>query len=320
MGKISDIYTSYKRSLDKSQQDYERSIKNRAINAEKLYKDFFKGLTCQGFSLVGKRNENDKRNLLYREIFRCLKLVDPKYFVIENVKGLAHLYNGKFLRRMLSGFSRLGYKVQWKNIDAKVYGVPQHRERIIIVGVKKNLKVNYEFPPAEYGPGLKPYNTLRDAIGEMDKPAKDDHYNKDDWPFFYMSRNRRAGWDSVSFTIQSYGRHIPIHPSCPPMVRAGKDKFKFAGKKKMYRRLSTRECARIQTFPDSFQFVGGLKSRYRLIGNAVPPLFARKIAESIKTMELSRFNKDAAEMSASRQYIIRQKVALMVQRKQTRPS
>jgi C-5 cytosine-specific DNA methylase/winged helix-turn-helix protein len=173
---------------------------------------------------------------------------------------------------------------------------------------------------AEYGPGLKPYNTLRDVIGEMDEPVKGDYYNKDDWPFFYISRNRRACWDSVSFTIQSIGRHIPIHPRCPLMVRAGKDKFKFGGKKKIYRRLSTRECARIQTFPDSFQFAGGLKSRYRLIGNAVPPLFARKIAESIKTIELSGFNKDAAETSGSRQHVIRQKVALMVQRKQKRPS
>jgi len=243
---------------------------------------------CQGFSAIGKRNENDKRNLLYHEIFRCLKLIKPRCFVVENVKGLAYLYNGKFLRRMLAGFKRCGYKVQWQILDAKDYEVPQHRERIIIIGIRKDFKVSFEFPVKLCGPGLKPYVTLRDAIGRMPEPKDNEYYNKEDWPFFYMSRNRLASWDSVSYTIQAQCRHIPLHPSCPDMQKVGKDKYQFVEDKKKYRRLSIQECARIQTFPDNFEFVGSLEAQYRLVGNAVPPYLARRIAESIKSMETKK--------------------------------
>jgi DNA (cytosine-5)-methyltransferase 1 len=237
---------------------------------------------CQGFSIIGKRDENDERNLLYREIFRCLRLVNPKFFVVENVRGLASLYKGKFLTRMLRGFSRCGYKVRWQILDAKDYGVPQHRERIFIVGIRKDLEVTYEFPKKSHGPGLKPHVTLRKKIGKMPKPKKEEYFHDDYWSFFYMSRNRRADWDRYSYTIQTMASHIPLHPSSPPMKRVGKDKFKFTARRKKYRRLSVRECARIQTFPDDFEFIGATKSQYKLVGNAVPPLLARKLAESIK--------------------------------------
>lgn len=242
---------------------------------------------CQGFSLIGKRNENDHRNTLYRHIFRCLRLVKPKYFVVENVRGLASLYEGKFLKRMLAGFKRAGYIVQWEILDAKDYGVPQHRERIIIVGVREDLQVEFKFPAKTHG-GLLPYVTLRDKIWSMPPPTKDEYYSRDDWPFFYMSRNRRADWDSVSYTIQAFYRHVPLHPGCPPMKFKKRDHFVFTANKKKYRRLSVRECARIQTFPDDFNFPGDLEVQYMLVGNAVPPLLARRIAESIKSLEEKR--------------------------------
>lgn len=262
---------------------------------------------CQGFSIIGKREENDKRNLLYREIFRCLRLVKPKYLVVENVRGLASLYKGKFLNRMLRGFRRCGYKVYWQILDAKNYGVPQHRERIFIVGIRNDLKADYQFPEKSHGPSLKPYVTLKDAIGDLPKPKAKEYFHDNYWPFFYMSRNRRPRWDSVSYTIQTMPCHIPLHPSCPPMKRVGKDKFKFTDSKKKYRRLSVRECARIQTFPDDFEFSGGLEMQYRLVGNAVPPLLARKIAESIK--KLDRKISPNEDESKCQTYLARKKEA-----------
>ncbi len=128
---------------------------------------------------------------------------------------------------------------------------------------------------------LKRYTTLEDAIADLPEPSPGDYYNRDDWPFFYMSRNRRALWDSPSFAIQADPRHIALHPSSPPMRYVEKDHWEFTKDKSLYRRLSVRECARIQTFPDWYEFKGCLDSQYRQIGNAVPPMLAKIIAESI---------------------------------------
>lgn len=271
---------------------------------------------CQGFSMIGKRDEKDERNTLYRQIFRALRKIRPKYFVVENVSGLRHLYEGKFFKRMLCGFYNIGYWPAWQVVNAMDYGAPQSRERIIIVGVRKDLKVRYKFPPKTHGPGLKPYVTLRDSIGHLPAPQKGEYYSNQDWHFFYMSRNRRADWDSVSFTIQTEGRNIPLHPSSPPMVKVGKDHWKFVGDASKYRRLSIRECARIQTFPDDFEFAGELGSQYKLIGNAVPPLLARRIAESIKSLEEKRHQAkvNGAKLAAAeskRQEICAQPIALV---------
>lgn len=274
---------------------------------------------CQGFSMIGKRVESDKRNLLYREIFKVLKIVRPKYVVIENVKGLKLLYEGKFFDRIENAFKRHGYRVYSQILDAKDYGVPQHRERIIIVGLRKDIKVQYEFPTPTHGtgPGLRPYVTLRKAIGRMPAPKPSEYYSRDDWSFFYMSRNRRARWDDVSFTIQAEGREVALHPGSPPMMKAGKDRFVFKGPKERYRRLSIKECARIQTFPANFKFCGFLESQYRLIGNAVPPRLAMHIAESIKKAERRRLAAVAAakRKRASKRKAIRRKASRMVRYK-----
>jgi len=236
---------------------------------------------CQGFSEIGLREENDPRNTLYKEIFRCLRQVKPKFVVVENVKGLIKLYQGKFFKRILNNFKRHGYDVKWQILNAKDYGVPQNRERVFIVATRKKLNLDYQFPKPTHGTNSKPYVTLKDTISDLPKPKESEYCWQKGWPFFYMSRNRRRKWNEVSFTIQTLGENIPLHPSCPPMKFKEKDRFVFTKSKKYYRRLSTRECARIQTFPDSFKFVGGKMSQYRVIGNAVPPLLAKKIAKSI---------------------------------------
>ncbi len=233
---------------------------------------------CQGFSIIGKRNPEDERNYLYEEIVRCVRKIKPKFFVTENVKGLKNLYKGRFLKVILEDFEDANYNVNWKILNAKDYEVPQDRKRIFIVGVRKDLEFDYKFPSKTHGPGLKTYVTLRQAIGDLPSPKKGEYWSSDVFPFFYMSRNRRRPWNAVSYTIQASGRHAPLHPSCPEMKRKGKDTWIFTDKKEKYRRLSVRECARIQTFPDNYKFEGSLSSQYKQIGNAVPPLLAFKIA------------------------------------------
>lgn len=242
---------------------------------------------CQGFSFIGTRNPDDERNYLYEEIVRCLKMVKPKFFVTENVRGLKSLYKGKFFKLMLDDFDGAGYNLTWQLLNAKDYGVPQDRQRIFMVGVRKDLKVTYDFPRRTHGPGLQPYVTLRQAIGDLKPPKKGEYWDSNDYSFFYMSRNRRRTWEEVSFTVQASGRHTPLHPSCPPMKKVGKDRWVFTGDPKKYRRLSVRECARIQTFPDSYEFEGNVLSLYRQIGNAVPPLLALKIASAFNSLEVS---------------------------------
>lgn len=241
---------------------------------------------CQGFSEIGLREENDPRNTLYKEIFRCLRQVKPKCVVMENVIGLMKLYKGKFFKQILNNFKRLGYDVKWQILNAKDYGVPQDRKRIFIVATRKKLNLDYQFPKVSHGTKSKPYVTLRDAISDLRKPKETEYCLYKSWSFFYLSRNRRRKWNEVSFTIQSLAGNIPLHPSCPPMKFIEEDRYVFTKSDKHYRRLSTLECARIQTFPDSFKFVGAKTSQYRIIGNAVPPLLAKKIAKSVlKTLD-----------------------------------
>jgi DNA (cytosine-5)-methyltransferase 1 len=240
---------------------------------------------CQGFSFIGARNVEDRRNYLYKDIIRCLKQVQPKFFVTENVRGLKYLYQGRFLQLMLSEFDHANYNVTCDLLNAKNYGVPQDRERIFMVGIRKDLGFKYNFPEKTHGPGLKPYVTLRQTIGDLAPPKENEYWRDSCFPFFYMSRNRRRSWNEVSYTIQASGRHAPLHPSSPPMKHVGKDTWVFEGKASQYRRLSARECARIQTFPDHFQFLGSLGSQYQQIGNAVPPLLAYKVALALNSLE-----------------------------------
>jgi DNA (cytosine-5)-methyltransferase 1 len=243
---------------------------------------------CQGFSFIGPRNPEDERNYLYQEIVRCLKETKPKFFVTENVKGLKFLYKGRFFNLMLDDFEDSGYNVTWKLLNAKDFGVPQDRERIFMVGVRKDLDFEYKFPERTHGLGLQPYVTLREAIGDVPPPKKRQYWRGNGFSFFYMSRNRRRRWNEVSFTIQANGRHVPLHPDSPIMEKVAKDVWMFRGDIKKYRRLSVRECARIQTFPDRYEFVGSLQSQYVQVGNSVPPLLSRKIASAFPPSTISK--------------------------------
>jgi len=244
------------------------------------------GYPCQGFSLAGNRDAFDKRNYLYLEFARVLKTIKPKSFVAENVKGVIVPFKTiRAIDLMIREFESCGYNVKWQLLNAKKYGVPQDRERVFIVGVRKDLNMEFVFPKKTHGkPPLKPYVTLREAIGDLPEPKEGEYYDHTGFSSRYMSRNRIRGWDEVSFTIQASGRHTPVHPSCPPMKKIGQDKWEFTDDISKYRRLSVRECARIQTFPDNFIFSGPLNSQYVQIGNAVPPLLAKCIAAALNNL------------------------------------
>jgi len=215
----------------------------------------------------------------------------PAVFVAENVKGMMTLGKGEVFRQIVQDFSAAGYRVYHKLLNASHFGVPQIRERVFLVGIRTDLDYEYRFPTETHGEGmfLKPVVTLRDSIWDLrDNPG----------PFFtgsfssiYMSRNRKKSWDEPSFTIQASGRHAPIHPDGEPMERVGKNEFIFTDGEENNRRLSVKEIARIQTFPDWFEFSQGTNSKrsengrldlvYKQIGNAVPVQLARVVARPI---------------------------------------
>lgn len=160
------------------------------------------------------------------------------------------------------------------------YGLPQDRKRVFIVGVRNDIseKFTYEFPHPIYGPGLLPYHTLRDAIYDMPRYPTGEF---DESPFHghYLTRNRKKIWDAPSYTIVAHCGHVPLHPDGEPMIKIGKDEWCLQGD--FNRRLSWRECARLQGLPDNIAPSGGLKDKYRVIGNAVPPIFAKTIISPI---------------------------------------
>jgi DNA (cytosine-5)-methyltransferase 1 len=237
---------------------------------------------CQGYSEGGRREEDHDENYLYRQFARCLRTVRPKAFIAENVAGMTKLFGGGFLRRQIRVYRSLGYHVAWRLLNAASFGVPQERKRVFLVGIRPGTRLSYQFPSACFGPGLKPYKTLSDVIHKMPRWPRGEYWNE---PFhwYYLSRNRRRGWDQVSLCICANRRHVPLHPMSKPLTRRGPDKWTLA-KDSRYRRLSFRECAAIQTFPPNFIIPDTLSiaEKYWVIGNAVPPVLAARVVGGLR--------------------------------------
>jgi DNA (cytosine-5)-methyltransferase 1 len=228
---------------------------------------------CQGYSQGGRRDSRSPVNYLYREFDRVLRLVRPRAFVVENVNGMVYGDNRRLLANQLRRYRTAGYRVQWKVLDAKDYGVPQTRKRIFIVGIRSDLEAEYEFPAATHGPGTRrPFKTQRDAIFRT--PRTKDDVCAEEMTWFYLSRNRRHPWGKPSPCIVGHWRNVPLHPDSPALRRQGADRWRFsvtAGRLRA-RRLSYKECALLQGFPSRWRWRhGSIRQRYQLIGNAVPP-------------------------------------------------
>ena len=239
------------------------------------------GPPCQSWSLAGAmKGKEDSRGQLFYEYVRVIKDKRPMAFVAENVKGIVSKSHINSFNEIVDMFKEAGYTVTYKLVNAKNYGVPQDRERVFIVGIRNDLGVTYEFPNPTNSEGN--YVTLETAIGDLrDNPGE---WIEGSFSPIFMSRNRRRSWNEVAFTVQASGRQTQIHPDSPEMEKVDKDKWQFKKEEnKKVRRMSVRECARIQTFPDEFEFLGNpINENYKMIGNAVPVKLAQAVATNLK--------------------------------------
>jgi DNA (cytosine-5)-methyltransferase 1 len=276
-------------------ETYEKNHKNTFLDKRDIRKvessdipeidGIIGGPPCQSWSLAGKmRGSNDERGKLFFEYLRILKDKKPKFFVVENVKGIvskAHI--GEF-ENILSLFSEAGYKNFYSVLNSFDFEIPQTRERVFIVGFRDDLNLDFKFPKKSSKQVI-----LKDVLNLKESKPFDKNnldkfnheYLESSFSSIFMSRNRIRGFDEPSFTIQASGRQAPIHPDSPKMIKVGKDKWEFESEIGV-KRLSVRECARIQTFPDEFSLIyKNINDGYKMIGNAVPPKLSEKIAKQI---------------------------------------
>ena len=277
------------------------------------------GPPCQGFSLSGKRMIDDERNILYKSFVEIVADLKPKAFVMENVPGLVRLFKGKIGEQVLEDFTSIGYDVEMKILSADNYGVPQQRRRVFFVGLnrERNKKgITYSFPEAITGDGTKRQAwTSKDAISDLDFVPDDKSLGEEiDYeiePQTDYQKQMREGSNKLlnhSITIHK-DKTKEIIAMVPdggnykdlPKELWGTRKVNIAwtrmdSKKPCFtidtghnhhfhyranRVPTVRESARIQSFPDSFEFIGIKTSQLKQVGNAVPPLLAKEIAKSL---------------------------------------
>jgi len=265
------------------------------------------GPPCQGMSISGPRKFEDPRNRLYLSFIRLVREIQPKAFVIENVPGLVGLFKGRIKDSIISKFSEMGYKVNYKVLTASDYGVPQSRKRVFFVGVKDkefifphaNLEqitcemALSDLPPLENEIGTEnmdyltePQNTYQKLMREKsnrvinhiaanhsDRIKKiislvPDGGNYKDLPEKYQGvRNFNVAWTRFSSSKPA-----------PTIDTGHRHHFHYK-----YNRVPTvRECARLQSFPDDFEFFGNKTQQFRQVGNAVPPILAEWLAKELK--------------------------------------
>lgn len=273
------------------------------------------GPPCQSYSTLGKRRLDDRANL-FMQYKRVLSFIQPRGFVFENVVGLLSMDKGRLFKRIQTEFAQLGYVLKYQVLDAVDYGVPQHRERVFLVGFKgENL---FEYPQPTHGPGRLPYVTLADALGDLPvlksgqtqlqygaKPNNDflrfvrkndttvltehtaphngahlikimealkDGQSKDNLPAA-LKPNSGYGNTYAKLWWRKPATTITRNFACPSSSRCIHPRDSRA--------MSIREGARLQSFPDDYQFYGSNGMKRLEIGNAVPPLLSLAIAKEV---------------------------------------
>ncbi|MCK1997033.1 DNA cytosine methyltransferase [Psychrobacillus psychrodurans] len=287
--------------------------KLRLIKENHVIEGIIGGPPCQGFSTVGTRDINDERNHLYLEYYRVVKEIMPKFFVIENVKGLLTLNKGMFKEDILTRFGELGYKISEPQVlDAANYGVPQHRQRVFFVGV---LEGNFEFPESKEViistedalsdlPSLESLNEQKEIFKyEKDAQTLYQTFMRENSNYIYNHNqtNHTEQTTSIISMIKD-GGSIKDLPEEYWNIRKYNKAFQRMNSKRPSHTIDTghrnyfhykenripsvRECARLQSFPDDFVFLGTKSSQYKQVGNAVPPLLGYEIALQLQ----NRFN------------------------------
>lgn len=298
--------------LNKDIKDISKKELLEILNNEKI-DIVLGGPPCQSYSTLGKRKLDDRAKL-FKEYCRILEILQPKIFIFENVKGLLSMDKGNLLKEIISEFKKLNYDVKYKVLNAMDYGVPQSRERVFIVGVKG--KNDYEFPIKTHGENLKPYITLEQAIGDLDiikNGENSDKYIKNpDNEFLEFVRDTEVLTEhivpknnekmvEIMETLKDGQDKNDLPENIRPRSGYGNTYAKLWWHKpsttitrnfstpsssrcihpRDSRPLSTREGARLQSFPDSYKFYGSSSLKKLEIGNAVPPLLSLAIAYNV---------------------------------------
>ncbi len=272
------------------------------------------GPPCQSYSTLGKR-QMDERAHLFEEYCRVLSIVQPKLFLFENVSGLLSMQSGKLIEVIKNEFKKLGYDVKSKLLNAADYGVPQFRERVILVGMKKNNC--FEYPIGKYGDGKLPYRTVEDAFSDLpvlDSGSSSSKYAtepQNELQKFYRQNSKFLEENEspkngerllkIMRALPDGGSKDDLPEELRPKSGYGNTYAKMWWKKpaptvtrnfatpsssrcihpRDSRAMTTREGARLQTFPDDYKFYGSVSTKNLEIGNAVPPLLSIELAKQV---------------------------------------
>lgn len=260
-----------------------RDIKNIDIDSLPTPQVVVGGFPCQGFSLANRmRTLADERNQLYRFFYDTIRIKQPLFFIAENVKGILSLGNGEAIKQILADFGEAGYYTEKHLVNMADYGVPQTRQRVIIIGQRKDLgeKMLFHFPQPSYDKnalgGRQKWVTIQEAIGHLPDPDTPNNLPNHIYSAYKVEYRNFTGHRQTD----------PNKPS-PTILARGNGKGgvcaipHYNGK----RRLSIRESASVQTFPENFEFHGTMNSCYRQIGNAVPVLFAEQLGKELVRVE-----------------------------------
>jgi len=243
------------------------------------------GFPCQGFSVANwGRTADDPRNQLYKQLVRVIRAKSPKFFIGENVKGLMSLGKGKVMRQIVEEFEACGYQVQCEVVNAADYGVPQLRKRVLIMGIRNNLPDTLQFPPTPTHAdpklaerfNLLPWLTVGQAVAHFPEPEFGTHIPNHECSKYKLRFNGYVG-----------NRFVDPERPAPTVTARGDDRggVVVLHHPKNHRRMTVRELASVQTFPENFKFVGTKSSAYRQIANAVPPVLGYALGLMLKNGE-----------------------------------
>jgi len=249
------------------------------------------GFPCQSFSVLGKRRGfEETRGTLFFELLRCIDETKPKIAVGENVKGLQWHDKGKTLQIMCDALEEVGYRVQYKVLKAKYFDVPQKRERLIIVGIRKDLTIPYQFPKENpYTISLKvALKDCPESVGESYSPRKKEMLSRvpeggcwRDLPFKMQKAYIGKNFDKKGGGGTGMARRLSWREPCLTLLCSPSGRLTERCHPEETRPFTVREYARIQTFPDHWQFAGSRTSQYKQIGNAVPVNLGFHLGNSI---------------------------------------
>ncbi len=234
------------------------------------------GFPCQSFSTVNPTKDPfDDRANLYKQMVRIARDKQPEICIAENVKGLMTLHKGEILKKVIKAFNKAGYNTYYRLLNSADYGVPQKRERMIMVCVRKDIATEFVFPDAT---NIENWVPLSVAVPVLAIEEKKYYFSERAVQGMKnaknnMKRGLAQSLDAPCLTVTSHLAKVSLNSRDPVLL--------VDPEKELYRRFTPREAARIQSFPDTFVFTGSEADAYRQIGNAIPPVMFWHIAKKV---------------------------------------